>query len=123
MKIQHLIIALIGVVHTSTSHPRGFEKLYLCDSREKTVQCSACREWGTSVRFLVEKKERFVVEYFSNGNTITRDQCNIVNEKNWVCELRVPGTLLGHTATMIDGRYAFVSNTGKRETDSALCTK
>jgi hypothetical protein len=115
--------AVVLFLFSGASISRGFEKVYQCDSQEKTVDCRNCKDFGAGVRFMVGKTDRFVNEYYSNGMTISRERCNIVDDKNWVCQNLVDGALVSQTASMVGGRYSFVTNYGRPSLESYLCTR
>ena len=119
MKVSLIPLAIVFSLFSDAAIARGFEVLYECDSKEKTVNCRSCKEFGAGVRFMVGKGDRFVNEYYSNGTTITRERCNIVDEKNWVCE----SSSGMHTASMVRGGYSFVTKVGTGLIESHLCTR
>ncbi|MBT8578934.1 hypothetical protein G6695_06750 [Polynucleobacter paneuropaeus] len=135
MKLQFFIALAITANFFVISESNAFffdnkQAIYSCENEEDAKLCNKnCSAIGRDLEVKVDLKQKKILKtYYENGRPIgssveknsSNTECDIFDEKNWVCTTLLQGIGSYSTHSMSNGKYLY-KNYGRHKQFS--CTK
>ena len=102
-----ILIALVLIALSVSASAADKFDLYKCTEEQQLSSCNKCLKLGVEVSFLAAINNNFVLRQDDRGETITLDNCQIFDSKNWNCSSNYSDPSFRSTSkkAMISGTY------------------